>query len=314
MNSGMMPGWLRALPNGKPISALGFGCSSLWAKPSLPDGDARAILDALAADGVNCFDTAPLYGSGCGERRLGAFLSGKDLGQFVVSTKVGHNLIDGRLQRGFDIAMVDRSFRDSLKRLGIPRVDLLFLHGPEIADLNPAVFGWLDALKQADLIGYAGVNSFDNRVLEAVVRSPIDAVMLQLNVADFRNAAVLEQLRADGKMIFSGTAMARAAFDLSAFVPRNRASLWYLLRLLRKDPRAPLRVRRLRQVLTRFDHDPYAAAIRFMASHPHVLTSLFGTSRLAHAAANVRNAKRPMSSSEWHDLAAQLRAVNGSHG
>lgn len=313
MNSGIMPDWLRALPDGKPISALGFGCSSLWAKPTMAEADAQAILEVLAAEGVNCFDTAPLYGAGCGERRLGAFLSGKDLERFVVSTKVGHNLVDGRLQRSFDIAVIDRSFRDSLRRMGVPRVDILFLHGPKIADLNPEIFGWLGALKQEGLIGYSGVNSFDNQVLEATLGSPIDAVMLQLSVADFRNAVVLGRLHADRKLIFSGTAMGRAAFDLSAFIPRNRASLWYLLRLLRKDPLTPLRARQLRQVLTRFDPDPYAAAIRFMASHPQVLTSLFGTSQLTHAAANVRNAKRSMDPGEWNEFARQLRRVGRSN-
>ena len=64
--------WWRSLPDGKRISALGFGCSSLWARPRFAEEDAAAILDTLWTEEVNHFDTGPSYGNGLGERRLGA--------------------------------------------------------------------------------------------------------------------------------------------------------------------------------------------------------------------------------------------------
>ncbi len=309
MNQQFPAGWWRELPDGKRISPLGFGCSSLWAKPDFPEDLADEILRTLAEGGVNCFDTAPLYGAGTGERRLARFLKGQDPAQFVISTKVGHNLIDGRIIRSFDPEVMERSLRQSLDRLGLARVDLLFLHGPSLDNLDRSVIDWLEAKKQAGLIGWSGVNSFDNAVLESVANLPIDAVMLQYSAADFRNSRAMDRLIDAGKLVFSGTALGRASFDLKRFLPVDRARMWYLLRMLRHNPSALLKAGRLRRALREFDPDPYAAALRFMASHPHVLTSLFGTSSLDHAKANLANARKPIERDKWTVMKRRLEAL-----
>ena len=66
----------RALPNGKLISPLGFGCSSHWSKPNFPADEATAMLKAAFANSINHYDTAPSYADG--EARLGMFLRGRD--------------------------------------------------------------------------------------------------------------------------------------------------------------------------------------------------------------------------------------------
>src|SRR5690606_12978241 len=124
----------------------------------------------------------------------------------------------------------------SLRRLGRDHVDILYLHGPSIADFNDDVFAFLADLKARGFASYVGANTFDPATLDAVADTPIDAVMLQYNVGDFRNAEQIDRLHAAGKIVISGTALARAKFDLSTFVPRDRASLWYLLRMLRREP------------------------------------------------------------------------------
>ena len=105
----------------------------------------------------------------------------------------------------------------------------------------------------------------------------------------------------------------KSSFDPARFLPIDRTRLWYLLRMLRHDPGALLRAGPLRRALVQTDADPYAAAIRFMAWHPQVLTSLFGTSSLGHAAANLANAKRQLTVSEWQTLAARLNAPGFAH-
>src|SRR5690606_21169633 len=187
---GLMPGWLRTLPNGKPISSLGFGCSSVWASPSFDESRSQELLAALVEEGVNHFDTSPSYG--VAERRLGRFLRGKDGSSLVVSTKVGTNLVGGRIVRSFDPAIMEASFHDSLRRLGRDHVDILYLHGPSIADFNDDVFAFLADLKARGFASYVGANTFDPATLDAVADTPIDAVMLQYNVGDFRNAEQID--------------------------------------------------------------------------------------------------------------------------
>jgi len=290
MNEDQLAGWHRALPNGKHISALGFGCASIWSKPEFADSEALAILEALMDEGINHFDTSPSYGVGCGERRLGAFLAGRDVSSLVISTKVGTNLINGNIVRGFTADLMERSFADSLERLGLDKVDILYLHGPRKEDIRPEspVFDFFDRQKRLGRITYSGVNSFDPALLDLVAELPIDAVMLQYNVGDFRNAAQVVRLHAAGKVVMSGTVLARAKFDFSTFIPKDRRAFWYLLRMMRNEPLFVWNGLKLARRLAATGKDPVEAAIQFAVSHPQILSHLFGTSKIGHARANAR--------------------------
>src|ERR687889_1427864 len=75
------------------LTRLGYGAASIGNhRKELSDADADRILEAAWASGIRYFDTAPHYGLGLSERRLGAFLATKPRADFVVSTKVGRLL------------------------------------------------------------------------------------------------------------------------------------------------------------------------------------------------------------------------------
>lgn len=295
--------WLRPLPNGKTVSALGFGCSSIWAKAGFDEGRAFAILDALVAEGVNHLDTGPSYGEGLGEARLGEWLKGKDAASLVITTKIGTNLVDGRIERGFAPDLVLRSLEGSFERLGLDRVDILYLHGPAVEDLGAPVFDLFDRLKADGRITWCGVNSFDNPVLMKTAQSPVDVAMLQYNVADFRNRAAMEALVAAGKLVMSGTALARARFSPASFLPTSPAKLWYLLRLMRQEPLFPITGLRLARRLRETGKDPAEAALQYLVGHPQIVSSLFGTSSVEHARANARAGHGRLANREWTRLA-----------
>lgn len=125
--------------------ALGFGSAPIGNlyRP-MTDGDADALLRAAWGAGLRYFDTAPLYGFGLSERRLGDFLRGKPRDSFFLSTKVGRILVsnDGwHEQRDyfldapacepvFDYSYdgIMRSFEASLERLALDRIDILLMH------------------------------------------------------------------------------------------------------------------------------------------------------------------------------------------
>lgn len=288
------PDWYRRLPCGKPISALGFGCSSVWAKPAFSGHKAREVLDAAEEAGINHFDTSPSYGEGLAEQRLGEWLKGRDPQALVLSTKVGSNLVDGKIVRGFDLDLIRRTFDSSMARLGLDRVDILYLHGPSVADLDDGIFRFFDDLKSAGRITYSGVNSFDGPVLEKCAATPIDAVMLQYNVADFRLAPEMARLHAAGKIVISGTALARAQFDLRTFMPRSFKSAWYLARMMRSNRAFAAEGRRLSQRLAKAGRDPYETAIQFVTAQPEILSNLFGSTSVEHVKANALAARNPI--------------------
>ena len=280
----------RTLPDGKPISALGFGCSSRWSQPSFPVELAAAMLEAAVANGINHFDTAPSYADG--EARLGAFLRGRDPADFIISTKVGTEAQTHR--RSFDPESMRSSFEGSLDRLGLRRVDILYLHGPSVTDLNHDVFAFFDDMKAAGRIGYCGVNSFDPAVVAACLDHPVDAVMLQYNLSDRRFDTLIEALAANSRIVIAGTILAQGTFDLKTFVPRNRTNLWYLLRALKNDPLFFIRASSTARRIARTGLDPHEAAVRFAISNPGLTSCLFGTSSTAHLIANAKSGERKL--------------------
>ncbi len=111
------------------------------------DEQAYATLQAAWDAGVRYFDTSPWYGLGISERRMGQFLDDKDPDSYVISTKIGRLLVPdasandiglwkGRLNFDyrFDYTAdaTRRSVEDSLQRLGLPKIDIVFVH-----DLSP---------------------------------------------------------------------------------------------------------------------------------------------------------------------------------
>ncbi len=175
-------------------------------------GAGAATVDAAWAGGCRCFDTAPHYGHGLSEHRLGDALRGLcGLGQqardhFVLSTKVGRllrpNPAAAADQHGYvdvlpfdqhwdySAAGVRRSIEDSLQRLGLARIDLAYVHDCDAAThgaqaaavLRQVLDESLPALRrlQAEgLIGAIGLGVNDVAVALAVLReADLDALML----------------------------------------------------------------------------------------------------------------------------------------
>ena len=141
---------------------------------AVSDETAHATLELAWERGIRFFDTAPLYGLGLSERRLGRFLADKPRDEFVLATKVGRLLRadappDPReshwagtpaLNPVFDFSYdgVLRSLEESLERLGLDRVDIVHIHDPDdhhdeaLAGAYPA----LDRLRSEDSVGAVG--------------------------------------------------------------------------------------------------------------------------------------------------------------
>ncbi|MFD1052209.1 aldo/keto reductase, partial [Kibdelosporangium lantanae] len=131
------------------LTTFGFGAAGIGnLYTEVTDADAEAALEAAWEAGVRYFDTAPHYGLGLSERRLGKFLADKPRDEYVLSTKVGRLLepvdlpgldldngfaVPRRYQRVYDYSAdgVKRSVESSLDRLGLDRVDILLLHDPD---------------------------------------------------------------------------------------------------------------------------------------------------------------------------------------
>jgi D-threo-aldose 1-dehydrogenase len=183
------------------VSELGFGASQIgnFGRPITPEQAAEAV-GAAWLRGIRYFDTAPHYGLGLSERRLGEALRTKPRSEYVVSTKVGQLLVPNASPTGSDLtaggfavpddqrrvldysaAGVVRSLETSLDRLGLDRVDIVLVHDPDdhvdqtIKEAIPA----LVALRDQGIVGAVGVGMNQWQApLHILEASDVDVIMI----------------------------------------------------------------------------------------------------------------------------------------
>ena len=189
---------------------------------SVSDADTRALVDAAWGRGCRTFDTAPHYGHGLSERRLGDALRGHPRDEYLLSSKVGRILTPDaqapRAQHGYvDIlpfsqhwdysaAGTRRSVEDSLQRLGLARLDVAYVHDPDAAthgERAPAVLRQLidetlpalEQLKREGLIRHLGLGTNDVAVvLQVLHEAPLDVLMLAGRYSLLDHSALAELL------------------------------------------------------------------------------------------------------------------------
>jgi D-threo-aldose 1-dehydrogenase len=165
----------------------------------MSDEHAWSILEAAWDGGIRSFDTAPHYGLGLAERRLGAFLQTKPRDSYVLSTKAGRLLrpnpggenrqddegfaVPAATRRVWDPtpAGVRASLEESLTRLGLDRVDICYLHDPQSYDLEEGIAVGLPAcagLRDEGLVRAVGVGSAFVPALLAAARTGIPDLLM----------------------------------------------------------------------------------------------------------------------------------------
>jgi len=280
---------LTALPSGKALSHLGFGCSSYWAKPGFPEAQALQALRAAADHGITYFDTGPSYAAGNAERRLGAFLRQADPAhaKFVVSSKFGTHTDDqGKLYKDFAPQRLEASVDGSLERLGLQRLDMIFLHAPTIAELNTALMDEVELLKARGKIAQVGVWSTDPSVVAHSLTLPLDVNMVQFNATDRSVESLLPRLAAAQRILVNGTALSQGVFSLKSVLPTNKKRAWYFARLLKNNPTFVLDYLKLKGAAHDAGLNPLEYAMSVWATEVSIACGIFGSTDPVNIAAN----------------------------
>lgn len=309
------------------VTSFGLGTATMGGnRTPISQDTAGAIVRAAWDAGVRYFDTAPFYGLGFSERRLGDGLRGKPREDFVLSTKVGRLLRprtssakrgDGWMtEMPFDVEYdysydgIMRSFEDSLQRLGLARIDILYVHDigeyQHGAEANAAHMHALresgrkalDALKEAGTIGAIGIGVNETKVLrDALDWADWDVFLLAGRYTLLEQGALDDLLplcEQRGTSIVVGGPLNSgilAGRDTWNYAPapeeiRNRA-------------------RRLGQVCERHGVPLAAAALRFPLAHPAVAAVIPGPRSPEEFNANVALMQTPIPAALWADLRSE---------
>lgn len=186
---------MKLFPEGQRVGLGGAPLGNLLGEVN--DADAVAAINAAWDEGWRYFDTAPHYGLGLAEERLGAGLKGKPRDEFVLSSKVGRIIysaetkaeddegfaINSTLRRRWDFSRdgVLQSIEDSLRRIGTDRLDVVFVHDPDdhFDEAVATAFPTLIELRDQGVIGAIGSGMNQTAMLTRFVREvDIDAIML----------------------------------------------------------------------------------------------------------------------------------------
>lgn len=318
-------------------SKIGFGASAIATmNHPVSERQAEDVLERVYAAGIRHFDTAPLYGYGLSELRLGRFLRQQERSSFTVSTKAGRILVPPRgetvdraiwaaplnLKPVFDYSYEGtmRSLEQSASRLGFPDFDLVFIHDADRFNHGDAYerafdqamdgcYRALDELRSAGYIRAIGVGVNECDVATRFVRAgAFDAVMIAGRYTLLDNDALDELLPEAARR---GTAVVAAAIFNSGILAAGGANLRSATYNYRPPPDAVAkRVALLTEICARHEVPIQAAALQFPLRNPAVTEVIIGIGQAGHVAANVAWATFPIPDLLWDDLrtAGLLRA------
>jgi D-threo-aldose 1-dehydrogenase len=304
---------------------LALGCAQLGnLYEARTDRQAQAILEAAWTAGIRHFDTAPHYGLGLSERRLGDFLREKPRDAFTVSTKVGRLLVPdfhgaGRLDtEGFIVPAAFRrvwdfsaegvraSFDASLERLGLDRVDTVLIHDPEGEHVQPALTEAVPALaklRDDGAIRSFGVGTKDVALLTRFVRdTDIDTIMLAGRYTLLDQSALDELLPA---CLDRGVKVLNAAIFNSGILAQSEP---YAMAHFEYGaaPRSILdRAAEIAAVCAEYQISLPAAAMAFAASHPAVAMLVVGADDPQQVRANAALFATTPPAALWDELTAR---------
>jgi len=305
------------------VSRLSLGTGPLGGMfAPVEEVDALAVVRGAVDSGVRLIDTAPYYGSGLAETRVGDSLEGRSRGEFALSTKVGRLLdrdvppdvdwtgepfFKGAPPLGavFDFSYdgVLRSLEQSLERLRLDSVDVVHVHDPgdfldqAIAEACAA----LVRLRDEGTISAVGVGMNSAEPLVRFAReADVDCLLLA------GRYTLLDQSGLDELLplcLERGIAVIAAAVFNSGVLadPRSGATFDY-----GPAPASVLeRARRLEQICTSHDVPLAAAALQFPLGHPAVATVLVGMRSSTELEQNLRHIELPVPPELWAEMKAE---------
>lgn len=307
--------------SGLAVTRLGLGCAAIGGLyGDIPDEQAVQVVHRAFQLGLNLVDTAPLYGAGKSEKRLGLALKEVPRDSYILASKVGRILVpteagesDGGIFENpppfkpvFDYSYdgVMRSFEDSLKRLGVDRIDILHIHDPDdhweeaISGAYPA----LERLRSEGVISAvsAGMNQWE--MLARFAREgDFDCFLLagRYSLLDQSSLDELLPLCVEKNIGI----MAGGTYNSGILAKGAQPGAKY--NYGEAPPEIIAKAKGLEEVAARHQVDLKAAASQFVFAHPAITTIIPGTRQPDRVSENFNLLKEEIPADFWAELRSE---------
>jgi len=291
--------------NPLPVTNFGLGTAPLANDKAVTEADALATIQAALENGIQLFDTAPLYGTGVGEERVGKALQGVPRNRYKISTKIGRLIKDDGSGCSFDYSRdgVLRSLESSLQRLQTDHVDILHIHDPDNhqQEALETAFPTLADLRRQGVIKAIGAGMNQWQALEYFARNAdFDVFLLagRYTLLEQTSLDFLQLCQTKGIGIFLGGVYNSGilASDLQAGAKYNYAAA--------PEP-VLIKARAIKAVCDRYGVPLNVAALQFARAHPAVTALVVGAISPAEVKTNLHSLAVAVPAALWEDLRAQ---------
>lgn len=316
------------------IPVLGLGtCPLGGVYAGIEESTARATYEAAWDAGLRLYDTAPWYGLGQAEHRTGRALYERPRAAFMLTTKVGRVLRAPRDRVGFvppawkaplsfephhvfTYDAILRSYEDSLQRLGINRVDALYIHDldsgyfrtPEALDAKlreldqGGGYRALEELKRTGEIKAVGAGINERGMIRRFLASAdLDVFLVASRYTLLEQDIYADEIREAGRR--GASIVVGGAFSSGILATGLVDGAKYEYGAV--PPDVVERVRRLTAIAAAHGIELAAAALQFPLAAPEVSSVVFGAVTPAEVRANVRHFVAPIPDGFWSDLRAE---------
>lgn len=312
----------RAPASGLALTELGFGAASLGNLYRVTgEEESRGAVDRAWDRGLRYFDTAPHYGLGLSERRLGAALRRRPRDEYVLSTKVGRLVepnpspteldtdgfvVPGDLHRVWDFSAdgVRRSLDASLDRLGLDRIDIAYVHDPDQHSASAArqALGALADLRDQGVLRAVGVgtNSTD-QLAELIDEGLLDVVMLAGRYTLLEQGALTSVLEPARR---AGVAVVAVGVFNSGLLAQRRPGPEAHYDYGAAPAELVARASRIAEVCEQYGVTLPEAAIAFPLRHPAVVNVTLGMRNAGQVDSNVERYAAAVPEELWPALVA----------
>ncbi len=312
---------------------LGFGTAPLGNMfRAIPDEEARATVEAAWDQGIRYYDTAPFYGAGLSEQRLGQVLSTKPRDEYVLSTKVGRVILDehetevpdfgekggifehgnpNRVVHEWTAEATERSIEGSLRRLGVDRLDIVWVH-----DIAQDFHGdlWVQKFEEARTGAFRVLSRLRD---EGVIR----AWGLGVNKTEpIEMTLALDEPQPDGFLLAGRYTLLDHEHALQRLLPMAQEQNVGMVvggpyssgilaggahfEYQQAPPEIIAKVNRLKELTAKHGISIKAAALQFSLAHPVADAVVPGATKPSRIAEDIAALGEKIPAAFWHDLRA----------
>jgi D-threo-aldose 1-dehydrogenase len=284
----------------KIVPALSFGAAPIAdLYTTIPEPQAIETIQLAFEQGLNLIDTSPYYGLGLSEKRIGLALQGIPREQFIISSKVGHDITT---PNGYDFSRdgVLKSIEGSLERLKLDYLDIVHLHDPDNHEYEALeiAFPTLVKLRDQGVIRAIGAGMNQWQMLERFLTyADFDCfllagryTLLEQQSLKFLNACADKNVAVLLAGVFNSGILATGAIANAKFQYENAS------------PEIICKVNSIQQICNQFGVELKAAALQFAMQHPAVSTTVIGVQSKQEILENIVASSTPIPYQLWTAL------------